>query len=468
MNTKVTDQALQVLAGLLNRPESISTSDRDLTEHAFDWWPVASALKKQGKAIFKPEVIVYPNNQAEVSKILKWANEKLIPVTPWGAGSSVVGGPLATAGGILMDVSSMRSIVAIDEKSLHVKVEAGIIGGDLEDYLNNKGYTLNHSPQSLHRSSVGGWVATRASGQFSSKHGNIEDLCVGLRATLPDGTEIILDSAPRMAVGPDLKNIIIGSEGSLGVITEVTMRIFPVAEKRLFETFIFPHLNSGILALKAIKGNGLRPFLLRLYDVSEARHAMKDSSFSHPVLFIGTEGLKIMADAELKACADIIANFGGESIGSSGAAAWMERRFDFSTIEKVLAKPGGLAETIEVSNTWRDISKTYEALKAALSPYVDEVLCHFSHAYSDGVSLYVILIGDEQSAAKVERQLKNIWEIANRTALDTGATLSHHHGIGLARSKFFREALGDGWQLFSQMKKAIDPNCIMNPGKLGF
>ena len=342
MKITVTDQALQGLAKLLGRPEAISTDDRDLTEHAFDWWPVASALKKQGKNIYKPDVIVFPKNQEEVSRILKWANDKIIPVTPWGAGSSVVGGPLATTGGILMDVSSMRSIVAIDEKSMHVKVEAGIIGGDLEDYLNNKGYTLNHSPQSLHRSTVGGWVATRASGQFSSKYGNIEDLCVGLRATLPDGSEIISDSAPRMAVGPDLKNIIIGSEGSLGVITEVTMRIFQIAEKRLFETFIFPHLNSGILAIKAIMGNGLRPFLLRLYDVSEAKHAMKDNNFSHPVLFVGTEGMRIVAETELNACSDIIANFEGKSIGSLGAAAWMERRFDFSTIENVLAKPEGM------------------------------------------------------------------------------------------------------------------------------
>ncbi|HBR62747.1 MAG TPA: FAD-binding oxidoreductase [Rhodobacteraceae bacterium] len=451
----------------VGRDDAISHSAETLAEHSHDWWPMNAPWRHQGKAPYQPQAVAYTKTTEEVASLLCAASEQGVPVTPWGLASSVVGGPLATKGGVVLNMTAMDQIIDINTEDMHVTVEAGKNGGDLENLLQKQGLTLNHSPQSLYRSTVGGWLATRATGQFSSRYGGIEDLCVGFKAVLPDGRIIEVGSAPRMAVGPDLRHVLIGSEGCLGVITEVTMRLFQVAEAREFETVTFPDVHSGVAAMRAILTAGLKPFVLRFYDLAEARHAMKDPAFSNPVMFLGTEGTKAMVQTELAEALKVCAAQGGKAIGSEGALGWMDRRFDFSAIEKVLERKGGVAETIEIANTWSRIGATYDALTKALAPYAAEVLGHFSHAYSDGISLYVILLGDAVDPAEAEERMCGIWETAMRVTLDTGAVLSHHHGTGLARSSFVREALGSSWPLYEHIKKSIDPKMIMNPGKLG-
>ena len=202
-----------------------------------------------------------------------------------------------------------------------------------------------------------------------------------------------------MAVGPDLRHVLIGSEGCLGVITEVTLRLFPLTEARELRTVAFPDVASGVAAMRDIMLSGLRPFLLRFYDLTEARHAMKDPEFGSPVMFLGAEGSADMAASEIAELLKVCARNGGENIGPEGAEGWMDRRFDFSTIENVLNSHGGVAETIEIANTWSGIGGTYDALTEAMKPFANEVLGHFSHAYSDGVSLYVILIGKADDPA---------------------------------------------------------------------
>ena len=457
----------EALRQSLGRADCVSESSDALEAHSHDWWPMNAAWRQQGKAPYRPDAVALPKTASEVATILKWAGQARVPVTSWGLGSSVVGGPLATRGGIALDTTGMDRIISIDEENMHVTVEAGVNGGALEDQLQERGLTMNHSPQSLYRSTVGGWLATRATGQFSSRYGGIEDLCVGFKAVLADGTQVEIAGAPRMAVGPDLRNVLIGSEGCLGVITEVTMRLFRMAEARELRTVTFPDVTSGVAAMRDIMLSGLRPFLLRFYDLTEARHAMKNPEFGSPVMFVGSEGSAAMAACEIAEFLKVCAKHGGADIGPGGAEGWMERRFDFSTIENVLNSHGGVAETIEVANTWSGIGGTYGALTEALKPYADEVLGHFSHAYSDGVSLYVILLGKADDPAAVEERLKQIWETANRTALDSGAVLSHHHGTGLARNGHVREALGSSWELYGRLKAAMDPAGILNPGKLG-
>lgn len=451
----------------LGREDAVRCSAEVLVAHSHDWWPMNAPWRHQGKAPHQPQAVAYPETNEEVSSLLQAAAELGVPVTPWGLASSVVGGPLAAKGGVVMDLTAMDKIININTHDMHVTVEAGLNGGVLEDRLQAQGLTLNHSPQSLYRSTVGGWLATRATGHFSSCYGGIEDLCVGFKAVLPDGQVIEVGHAPRMAVGPDLRQVLIGSEGCLGVITEVTMQVFHIAETREFETVTFPDVSSGIAAMRAIMLAGLKPFLLRFYDLAEARHAMKDANFTSPVMFLGTEGCTAMAQTELAEALKICAVQGGEEIGPEGTIGWMDRRFDFSTIEKVLEREGGVAETIEVAHTWSGIGATYDALTKELAPYTAEVLGHFSHAYRDGVSLYVILLGDAASPCEAEERMRAIWDTAMRVTLDTGAVLSHHHGTGLARSGFVREALGSSWPLYDSIKKALDPKMIMNPGKLG-
>jgi alkyldihydroxyacetonephosphate synthase len=466
MESTQENQNWQELEAIVGRANVLADAE-SLDRHSYDAWPVAAKWKGQGKLPYRPQVVVRPASPQQVSQVLHWASQQRVPVTPWGLGSSVTGAPLALHGGISLDLAGMNRILALDEANLLVKVQAGKLGSELEQDLNQRGYTLNHSPQSLDRSTVGGWVSTRATGQFSSRWGGIEDLALALTVVLPGGEIVETLQAPRGAVGPDLRQVFIGAEGTLGVVVEVTLKIFPLPERRIFQTLAFAGIEAGLDAMRGMMRAGLRPFLLRFYDPDEARHAMQNPHFTGCAMFLGCEGLAGVAQAEYQACLELCAALGGQALGPEPALAWMERRFDFSTVENRLALPGGLAETIEVAHFWDGILDTYQALKTGLAPYAGEVLGHFSHAYPQGTSLYVILLGQAADDAQAEARLLQVWQTAMQIALEKGAVISHHHGIGIARMAYLRPELGSAMQVLERIKQALDPAGIMNPGKLG-
>jgi len=253
----------------------------------------------------------------------------------------------------------------------------------------------------------------------------------------------------------------------MGVVTEVALKIFPLPEAQVNESITFPTVEAGKDAMRAIMAANIRPSLLRFYDVAEARHAMQDEAFASPVMFVGTEGVSAVADAEMVAIRAVCAKLGGEAIGPKGTEGWLERRYDFSTIEGYVMRPEGVAETIEISNNWERIMDTYNLVTERLSPMADEVLGHFSHVYTTGVSLYVILLGEAADGEESEARIKRIWEIAMEASLETGASISHHHGAGLARNPYVERALGSGLDVMQRIKDALDPNNTLNPGKLG-
>ena len=447
-------------------PECLSQDPDDLALHSYDWWPVAIKWRQQDKMPMRPELVVRPRNQDEVSRLLAWANHQGVAVTPWGAGSAVTGAGLPTRGGISLDLLTMNRTLHIDSINHLARVEAGKIGIQLEQELNNKGFTLNHSPQSLNQSTVGGWLSTRSSGQFSSRWGNIEDLCISFTVVLPNGEVLTMPQAPRAAVGPDIRHFFIGAEGTSGVITEVSLKIFPLSETRLYESIRFSELHQGINAVRRFMQSGLRPFLVRLYDADESKHVMVDERFADSVLFVGCEGIRKVAMAEMDAVVDICLQSGGEAIGPNPAESWMQRRFDFSTFERVLDSPGGIAETVEVSHFWSEVERTYDDMKTALQPLVDQVLCHFSHTYPQGTSLYLILLGQAVDDREAEQTILQIWDVAMEAALRNGAAISHHHGIGYVRRRYIAPYLGTAYGLIQRLKETVDPNGIMNPGKL--
>jgi alkyldihydroxyacetonephosphate synthase len=449
-------------------PEAVIADEEVIRQHSYDRWPVALKWKQQGKQPYKPEVIIRPREVAQVASLLKWASKSRVPVTPWGGGSGVTGAALAIQGGICLDMSAMDRTLAMDETSLLVRVQAGKMGHHLENELNQRGYTLNHSPQSLNRSSVGGWVATRAVGQFSSRWGAIEDLVAAFTVVLPTGETVETGLAPRAAIGPDLRHLFMGAEGTMGVITDVTLKIYPLAQHRVFETLAFESLEAGLAAMRKIMRVGLRPFLVRLYDEVETPFALQEDGFVGRAMFLGFEGLEAVAKAEHAAGIELCLAEGGRVIGPAPALAWMDRRFDFSAVQKYLDARGGVAETIEVAHFWDGILETYHALKAALGPLATHVLGHFSHVYPQGTSLYLILLGYANDDAEAEERLLMIWDTAMRVCLETGAAISHHHGIGIARQPYVRDYLGSMAVVLDRVKAALDPSGIMNPGKLGF
>ncbi|HCN09419.1 MAG TPA: FAD-binding oxidoreductase [Lentisphaeria bacterium] len=460
----MTDAQIEQLATLLGN-DRVSRDPDALAAHSYDAWPVAVKWRRQNKAPLQPEAIVTPTSVDDVSRLLAWASAHNVPVTPWGAGSAVTGAPLAAQGGVSLDLGGMDKTIALNRINHTVRVEAGKMGHHLEAELHAAGLTLNHSPQSLDRSTVGGWLATRASGQFSSRWGSIENLCVSFTVVLPDGRIIEMPDTPRSATGPDLRHLFIGSEGTMGVIVDVTMRVFELAEQRLYETVVFDRLTDGIDAIRRIMQHGLRPFVLRLYDEDEAPHAMKDASSRQPVLFLGCEGTSAMATTEMNACVEVCSADNGTPVGGAAVEAWMERRFDFSAVENVLDRPGGFAETIEIASGWDKIGQLYQDMKAALVPLADEVLGHFSHAYTHGTSLYLILIGACEDDDAAEQRLLEIWDVAMERCLAGGGAISHHHGIGYVRRQYLKPYLGEVHDLLCNVRSVVDSAGIMNPGK---
>lgn len=442
----------------------------ELDSYSMDACPRVVKLLQTGQNPYRPEVAFRPHFPEQVSELLVWANRRGVPVTARGAGSDVVGACLPVSGGILLDVSNLNKILVLDEPGLFVKVSAGMLGSVLEAELSKRGFTLHHSPQSLGRSSVGGWVATRACGQFSSRWGGIEELVLAVTVVLPDGTVVSTPLVPRASEGPDLKSLFIGSEGTLGVILDVTMRIFPIPEYNRLESICFPTLEQGLHGMQRIMQSGLQPFLARLYDADESPHVARWSKSSFPaggnLLLLGFEGLRDVVEVEYEAAMRLVGLHEPICLGPAIAEGWMANRNDVSSLERRVEQPGGIADTIEVAHFWGQIYGLHQALTTELKALVPTVLGHFSHAYPQGVSLYMILFGQETDAAAAGARLDKAWDVAMRIALDHGAAISHHHGIGLMRQAYLPEALGSGLSVLQQIKSSLDPNGILNPGKL--
>lgn len=455
--------ALEAVVG----SEGVSTDAVDLEATSHDTWPLTTKWAMVGRHPNQADVLVHASWAHQIAPVLAIASREGIPVTVRALGSSVTGQPLPVHGGMVLDVSGIPASFELNERNFTVTASASYNGGDLEAEMQRRGFTLGMSPQSLHRSSVGGWLATLATGQFSSLYGGIEDLVVGYVVILATGETIVLSASPRAAMGPDLRQLFLGSEGTLGVITSVTLKVFPVAPAELVQTFTMPSVSAGLDFLRDQVSKGLRPFLVRFYDLDEARHAMADEDFSSPVLFLGTRGLPQVAEAEMNALTEIAERLGGVAIGPEGAQGWLERRYDFSTVEKRLATPGGFAETIEVAHNWDQLEGLHSALKEALAPLADEVLTHFSHVYYQGSSMYLILLGTMDGDAEAIERIEKIWETTMQICLDRGAELSHHHGGGLARSPYAIRSLGSAHLVLRKLKAALDPEGILNPGKLG-
>lgn len=449
-------------------PESQVLSDREtLQASSHDTWPLSTKLRRLGCHDYQADVVVKVTDEKQIQQVLALATANDTPVTPRALASSVTGQPLPTRGGIVLDVTGMTQHREINITNLTVEVSAGYNGGQLEDELQQMGWTLGHSPQSLYQSTVGGWLSTLATGQFSSYYGGIEELVTAYTVILATGEKLRLKASPRAAMGPDLRQLFIGAEGTLGIVTSVQLKIFPLPQTRLYDSLELPSIDAGLEIMREQAMAGLRPFLLRLYDTNEARHAMQNPLQDKPVMFLGTQGVDAVAHAEMDAFMAIVHRHGGKSIGSEGVLKWMERRFDFSTVEKLLDSHGGFAETIEIAHTWDGISGLYHALHEMLTPLTDEVLSHFSHVYPQGTSMYMILLGRESSDREAVEKLRTIWRETMRVCLEHHAELSHHHGGGLVRSPYARESLGSAHLLLRRVKQALDPNGTLNPGKLG-
>jgi len=427
-------------------------------------------ILQEGKYENLPSAILIVNNAQEISEILKLANEMKVGIIPYGGGSGIVGGSIADNKEVMIDIKRLQEF-SINPVNCTAIGGAGITGADFENMLNEHGYTCGQYPQSFQSAVLGGMVATRAIGTFSTKYGKMDDMVNSVEVVLPTGEIVETHKAPKRSTGPELKELFLGSEGVFGIVTKVEMKIYPIAEKRYFEAYTFPKTELGLEAIRSFIQKGINPAVVRLYDEVESIHKIHSYGFEKgfALLIIGYEGLSEMVDLEKKIVEDTCIAFSGIPKGEKAGKDWFHTRFSTKKMLDYDRMKGGTADAIEVAAPWDCIAKVWSEMRKALEPLCSVVDCHFSHVYHTGASVYVIFHaktdGDDVDGAK---RYQECLDIACSTSLKYGGNASHHHGVGKAKAKYMPIEHGEsGFGVMKKIKDALDPQGIINKGVLG-
>lgn len=433
-----------------------------------------------------PDAVVAPRDEKDCRELVDFCNKMKIPLVPSGARSSVTLGLKATRGGVCLDMTKhMNKVLEVNPEDLSARVQPGIYGPAYENHLNALGYTCGHFPQSFEYSTVGGWVATRGAGQQSTYYGKAEDLVLALRCVTPAGT-IATRPFPRAALGPDLNSIIVGSEGSYGIITESTLKIFRQSPMgRLPICFMFKSFEGGLTALRKIMQAGyVKPGVFRLSDPEETEVALElDGLSGGPIdkvlkglgykpggrsLFISaTEGEPRTAVHTMARAHATAIRHGGLPLGPVPLKSWEKRRFHDPYLRDDLMDMGVITDTLETAVTWSGIKDLWKGVRSTIKKRPHTVaMTHISHAYENGANLYFIFLSPMKRGNEIEDYKSFHKEIID-AVIKHGGSLSHHHGIGKLFAPWYEEHLGKtGHHVLKAIKEALDPNCIMNPGTL--
>lgn len=457
-------------------------------------------VRKRSMNIEKaPDVVFFPKTEKQIKTIFRLAAKHRMALIPFGGGTSVVGGVEPDRNGFelsgTVNMTYMNEILEIDPVSRTATVQAGIFGPELEERLNEKGYTLGHFPQSFEFSTLGGWIAPRSSGQNSVLYGGIEKLLVAVKMLGPGG-EIDTLKCPRSADGPDLKEMVLGSEGILGIIVSATLRIVPVPEEKQYFIYAFRSFEEAAEAARKVMQNGIRVAMLRVSDEDEteafitmakekkkditgylktkaAKFLLEAKGIRPPnISFVqaGLEGSKADNQINRRKIAALFREYNCAGLGGSPGKKWLKERFYLPYLRDELLNNGFLIDTLESSTEWSNLPDLYRNVKKAIaSVSVAEglpvsVMTHISHLYADGASLYFTFITPQRKEDPIG-QWEEIKAAANDAIRGSGGSISHHHGIGIYHKKHLP------WNetergLVKRLKSAIDPEGIMNPGKL--
>lgn len=424
-----------------------------------------------------PDAVVSPADHAEVAAVLHVCDERGIAVVPFGGGTSVVGGVQPETGRhravVALDLVRTAGLLAFDDVSLLATFGAGTTGPQAEELLAAQGCTLGHFPQSFLYASLGGFAATRSSGQASRGYGRFDDLVHGLRVATPTG-DLDLGRAPASAAGPDLRQLVLGSEGAFGVVTEVTVRVRPLPAETLYGAWRFRNFAEGAEAMRTLTQRGIRPTVVRLSDSTETRvnaalggHVTRMRGCLAVATFEGASRRE--AKAVREATADVFAKHGGKDRGTAAAESWERGRFAAPALRDTLLDIGVLAETLETATTWTDLAGLKDAVTEALTDALEGtkpiVMCHISHVYPAGASLYFTVVA--ALTADPAAQWARAKDAATRAIVAAGGTITHHHAVGRDHRPYLEDEIGPlGVRILQAVKDAVDPNGIMNPGAL--
>ena len=448
---------------------------------------------RSGRLEQAPDAVVRPADGAQVAALLTACARADVAVVPFGGGTSVVGGVDAVRGthaaSIALDLTRMDRVLDLDPLSLTARVEAGILGPELERRLGNAGLTLGHYPQSFEYSTVGGWVATRSAGQASTGIGRIDELVQAVRCETPAGPLDTRD-VPASGAGPSLRELVVGSEGVLGVITAATLRVREAPRARRYEAWSVGTFAQGVEAMRRLEQAGAHPDVCRLSDEAETQLTAAMGSSGGRAERLGRAYLRLRGQEE--GClliagfegrdgdvvrrrgrfAEMLRASGGVFLGERWGRDWMHGRFAAPYLRDELMDRGVLVDTLETACSWSALGATHDAVRAAIQGALSArgtpamVMCHVSHLYPSGASLYFTFIAPQEKGAELEQ-----WRAAKTVAGDAivaaGAAITHHHAVGRDHSPWMEAEVGPlGLEALTALKARLDPTGIMNPGKL--
>lgn len=441
-----------------------------------------------------PDGVAYPTTSEEVRELISYAAENGVKLIPYGGGTSVTGhiNPIAGDKPVLtVDLSRLSALISLDETSGLATFGAGITGADLEAKLRAKGYTLGHFPQSFEYSTLGGWIVTRSKGQQSILYGGIEKMFAGGKLETPRGT-MEFNPLPGTAAGPDLREMVLGSEGRMGILTEATVRISPLPETEEFRAVFFPDFESGMNAIRQIAQTKLPLSMLRLScpvetetNLTLAGHRRllsmvewyldkRGIGTGKCILMFGVTGNQVMVKATTGRALLIAANNGGVHVGQTFGKAWARSRFMTPYLRNTLWERGYAVDTVETATHWANVPAAFNAIETAIATALDDigekvhVFTHLSHVYPTGASLYTTyLYRIAPEPAETLKRWQKLKAAASEAMVANGTTISHQHGVGLDHKPYLVAEKGQmGIEAISQLVKAFDPEEIMNPGKL--
>ncbi|BBY01464.1 flavoprotein [Mycobacterium seoulense] len=468
------------LAGVVGAPYC-RTDDLDRLLHAGGKSTIDLLRRKDPGVQDAPDAVLLPGDDEAVAGILRYCTEHRIAVVPFGGGTSVVGGLDPIRGEfhavVALDLRRLDQLISLDDVSGQAVFGAGVTGPDAERLLGAQGFSLGHFPQSFEYATIGGFAATRSSGQDSAGYGRFNDMVRGLRVVTPAGT-MDLGRAPESAAGPDLRQLMIGSEGVFGVITRVRLRVHRTPEAVRYEAWSFPDFQTGAAALRAVTQTATGPTVIRLSDEAETgvnlatTEAIGENQITGGCLGITVfEGTEEHVESRHAETAALLAAHGATSLGEAPARAWEHGRFAAPYLRDSLLSAGALCETLETATDWSNIPALKAAVTQALTDALSEsgtpalVMCHISHVYPTGASLYFTVVAG-QRGNPIEQ-----WKAAKKAACDAimgaGGTISHHHAVGADHRPWMHDEVGElGVHVLRAVKAALDPAGILNPGKL--
>lgn len=482
-NSGLSNEILQQFIMVVSE-ENIKTDDFSRAAHSFGKYYADLLLLRQGRIPTPPDAVIFPKSTEDIIKIIEICNANRIAVTPFGGHSSVTRGVETPKGGISLDITKhLNKVLDVNEINSTCTVQAGMYGPAFEDFLNAKGYSCGHFPQSFEYSTVGGWVAAKGAGQASTGYGKMEHMVLSIKAVTPAGV-IETKCYPASAQGWDLHHIFAGSEGTLGVIVEVTMKIRKFKpENTSYASFVFKNFESAVEAMRVAMQGGIGlPHLYRISDPEETDVAFKTKGFegtaadkflnalgyksgNRCLMFVAIEGDKAYTRQVKKSISKINKKLGGFAIGAKPTRKWLEQRYSSAYMRDPLMDIGIMTDTIETAVMWDNLIPLWKAVRIYLkSREKTVVMVHISHVYENGANLYFTFLSPMKKGDELNEYIEYHKGLVD-AIMANGGSLSHHHGVGRALAPWMEKQLGKQCLEFMQaIKNHLDPKGIMNPG----